>query len=1087
MTSNSMVPCSTSPAMIKKYEVFVSFRGKDTRNNFTDHLFGALQRKGILTFRDDTKLKKGERILSSLMQAIEGSQIFVIVFSKNYASSTWCLRELEKILDCVRVPGKRVLPIFYDVDPSEVRKQTGDYGKAFTKHEERFKDDVEKMEEVKRWRRALTQVANFSGWDMMNKSQYDEIEKIVQEILSKLGRNFSSLPNDLVGMESPVEELEKLLLLDPVEDVRIVGIFGMGGIGKTTLVSVLYHRISHQYDACCFIDNVSKVYRDCGPTGVAKQLLHQTLNEENLQICNLHNAANLIQSRLRYVKTLIVLDNVDEVKQQEKLVLNREWLGAGSRIVIISRDMHNLKEYGVTSVYKVQLLNGADSLKLFCKKAFNCDDIVGGYKELTYDVLKYANSLPLAIKVLGSFLCGRSVSEWRSALVRLKENPNKDILDVLQISYDGLQELEKQIFLDIACFFSGYEELYVKKVLDCCGFHAEIGIRVLLDKSLIDNSHGFIEMHDLLKVLGRKIVKGNSPNEPRKWSRLWLPKDFYDMSKTTETTNNEAIVLDMSREMGILMTIEAEALSKMSNLRLLILHDVKFMGNLDCLSNKLQFLQWFKYPFSNLPSSFQPDKLVELILQHSNIKKLWKGIKYLPNLRALDLSDSKNLIKVPDFRGVPNLEWIILEGCTKLAWIHPSVGLLRKLAFLNLKNCKNLVSLPNNILGLSSLEYLNISGCPKIFSNQLLENPINEEYSMIPNIRETAMQSQSTSSSIIKRFIPFHFSYSRGSKNSGGCLLPSLPSFSCLHDLDLSFCNLSQIPDAIGSMLSLETLNLGGNKFVSLPSTINKLSKLVHLNLEHCKQLRYLPEMPTPTALPVIRGIYSFAHYGRGLIIFNCPKIVDIERCRGMAFSWLLQILQVSQESATPIGWIDIIVPGNQIPRWFNNRCVGNSISLDPSPIMLDNNWIGIACSVVFVVFDDPTSLDNDWKSSISIGFETKSYSSRGSPLYIPILLDRNLVTVKLHHLWLLYLTRGEFFSYFKIEKMLDLYGIKMHAMVDNSQGLHLEVCSCGYQWVFEEDLQNLNPTIMRRGYSNIPVDDDFVNGGSILSLEAGS
>ncbi|KAL5131076.1 putative WRKY transcription factor 19 [Glycine soja] len=455
------------------------------------------------------------------------------------------------------------------------------------------------------------------------------------------------------------------------------------------------------------------------------------------------------------------------------------------------------------------------------------------------------------------------------------------------------------------------------------------------------------------------------------------------MSKATETTNNEVIILDMSREMGILMTVDAEALSKMSNLRLLILNDVKFMGNLDCLSNKLQFLQWFKYPFSYLPSSFQWDKWVELILQHKTMERH----------KALDLSHSKNLIKVPDFRGVPNLEWIILEGCTKLAWTHPSVGLLRKLAFLNLKNCKNLVSLPNNILGLSSLEYLNISGCPKIFSNQLLENPINEEYSMVPNIRETAMQSQSTSSSIIKRFIPFHFSYSRGSKNKGGCLLPSLPSFSCLHDLDLSFCNLSQIPDAIGSMLSLETLNLGGNKFVSLPSTINKLSKLVHLNLEHCKQLRYLPEMPTPTALPVIRGIYSFAHYGRGLIIFNCPKIVDIERCRGMAFSWLLQILQVSQESATPIGWIDIIVPGNQIPRWFNNRC------------------IDIACSVVFVVFDDPTIFDNDWKSSI--------------------------------------------------KKMLDLYGIKMQATVDNSQGLQLEVCSCGYQWVFEEDLQNLNPKII--------------------------
>ncbi|RDY08826.1 TMV resistance protein N, partial [Mucuna pruriens] len=144
MASNSIIQCSSSSqGMIKKYDVFVSFRGKDTRNNFTDHLFGALHRKGIVTFRDDTKLKKGERILSNLLQAIERSQIFVIVFSKNYASSTWCLRELEKILDCFRLSGKHVLPIFYDVDPSE-------------------------MEEVKRWRGALTQVANLAGWDMRN-------------------------------------------------------------------------------------------------------------------------------------------------------------------------------------------------------------------------------------------------------------------------------------------------------------------------------------------------------------------------------------------------------------------------------------------------------------------------------------------------------------------------------------------------------------------------------------------------------------------------------------------------------------------------------------------------------------------------------------------------------------------------------------------------------------------------------------------------------------------------------------------------------------------------------------------------------
>lgn len=162
----STIQSISSPWVIWKYDVFVSFRGEDTRNNFTDHLFGALHRKCIVTFRDDTKLKKGECISSELLQAIEASHILIVIFSRNFASSTWCLQELAKIADCIEVPGQPVLPIFYDVSPSEVRKQGGDYGKAFVEHEERFKAN---LEDVRRWRRALALVANLSGWDVRDK------------------------------------------------------------------------------------------------------------------------------------------------------------------------------------------------------------------------------------------------------------------------------------------------------------------------------------------------------------------------------------------------------------------------------------------------------------------------------------------------------------------------------------------------------------------------------------------------------------------------------------------------------------------------------------------------------------------------------------------------------------------------------------------------------------------------------------------------------------------------------------------------------------------------------------------------------
>ncbi|KAL5055145.1 hypothetical protein RYX36_035827, partial [Vicia faba] len=543
-------------------------------------------------------------------------------------------------------------------------------------------------------------------------------------------------------MDSPMQELEKLLLLDSVDDVRVVGICGMGGIGKTTLATVSYDRISQQFGTCCFIDDVSKIYRlRDGPLDLQKQILDQILGQEHHQICNHYNATNLIRRRLCRQKALVILDNVDHIEQLEKIVVHRAWLGAGSKIIIISRDEHILKQYGVDAVYKVPLLDWANSLQLLCRKAFKLDHILSSsYGGLVNGILNHANGLPLAIKVLGSFLFGRDISEWKSALASLRENPDKDVMDVLRLSFDGLRETEKEIFLHIACFFDMHVEKYVKNVLNCCGFHVDIGLRVLIDKSLISIEDEMIVMHDLLEELGRKIVQENSSKEPGKWRRLWFDEQLYDVILNNMENHVEAIVLDhaykdYNEEMN---TWIVDSLSKMSHLRLLIINSVNISGSLGCISNELRYVEWLKYPFMCLPSTFQPNQLVELILKSSCIKQLWEGKKYLPKLRTLDLSYSKDLVKMSDFGEVPNLERLNLEGCIKLEQLDPSIEFLRKLVSLNLKDCQNLKNIPNNIFGLSSLKDLNMSGCSRCFKE------FNNSRHL--NICESASHSQSTSS-----------------------------------------------------------------------------------------------------------------------------------------------------------------------------------------------------------------------------------------------------------------------------------------------------------------------------------------------------
>ena len=162
-TASSSFPSSSTSSSTErlKYDVFLSFRGEDTRNNFMDHLFIALKEKGINTFRDDEKLEKGKSLSLELLKAIEESRFAIVILSKDYTSSTWCLDELANIITCKKDMEMTILPVFYYVDPSDVRKQLGNFAQAFVKHEEK-----EKKTRVDKWRDALRQVGNLVGWHL---------------------------------------------------------------------------------------------------------------------------------------------------------------------------------------------------------------------------------------------------------------------------------------------------------------------------------------------------------------------------------------------------------------------------------------------------------------------------------------------------------------------------------------------------------------------------------------------------------------------------------------------------------------------------------------------------------------------------------------------------------------------------------------------------------------------------------------------------------------------------------------------------------------------------------------------------------
>ncbi|KAI3827275.1 hypothetical protein L1987_01347 [Smallanthus sonchifolius] len=575
--------------------------------------------------------------------------------------------------------------------------------------------DLEMEEDVRRWRNALKEAADLAGMELKNTFNGHEakfIQQIVQDISLKLRFINFSVDGKLVGMETRVKNVVSSLEIDS-DDIRMIGIKGMGGGGKTTLARAVFDHISIWFEGKSFVENVREVSK--GSLSCLKELqlrvLSDVMNDQSMVEKTTSDLENMMKKIMRNRKVLVVLDDVDDLDQLEALAGEPTWFKPGSRIIITTRDEQVLIAHRVNFIHDVTLLSNEEAICLFSMYAFGKEIPNQGYEEFSGKVVHYVAGLPLTIKVLGSHLCGRTEHEWVDATERLKRIPLEKTLKRLEVSYNGLENDQKQIFLEVVCILKGEKKKKAVRILECCGFNALIGLRVLQQKSLITifDTSDCLGMHDHIEEMGWNIVRGIHLDEPSRHSRLWIKEEIEDiLVNELGTEATRSIKLQYT---NLHPDIIMKGLRKMKGLRYLYVVPIYREWKVDEVSRYLPHalcsLCWLNYTFQSLPKTFQANNLVNLEMVGSNITQLWEGgeRKVLDKLRYLDLSRSK--LRSFDIGMTPNLKKLDLAKCIDILELN-MFNECPKLKFLNLSDTK----VSNLNLGMIPyLEKLNFRGC----------------------------------------------------------------------------------------------------------------------------------------------------------------------------------------------------------------------------------------------------------------------------------------------------------------------------------------------------------------------------------------
>ncbi|CAH8277391.1 unnamed protein product [Arabidopsis lyrata] len=801
-SSSSSLSLSSTPSSLsrnRKHDVFPSFHGADVRKTFLAHILKEFKGKGIVPFIDND-IERSKSIGPELVEAIRGSKIAIVLLSRNYASSSWCLNELVEIMKCREELGQTVMTIFYDVDPTDVKKQTGDFGKVFKKT-----CKGKTKEDIKRWQNVLEAVATIAGehscnWD----NEAAMTEKIATDVSNMLNRYSPSRDFDgFIGMGAHMNEMESLLCLDS-DEVRMIGIWGPSGIGKTTIARVLYSQFSENFELSIFMENIKELMYTrpvCSDEYSAKiqlqqQFLSQIINHKDMELPHL----GVAQDRLNDKRVLIVLDSIDQSIQLDAIAKETRWFGHGSRIIITTQDQRLLKAHGINHIYKVEFPSAYEAYQIFCMYAFGQNFPKDGFEELAWQVTKLLGNLPLGLRVMGSHFRGMSRHEWVNALPRLKIRLDASIQSILKFSYDALCDEDKDLFLHIACLFNDEEMVRVEDYLASSFLDVRQGLHLLAEKSLIalkilSADYTRIKMHNLLVQLGRDIVRHKPGHqcirEPGKRQFLVDARDIREvLTDNTDSRNVIGILLEPLGNLKRMYLAESKHLKELpnlstaTNLEKLTLFGCSSLAELPSSLGNLQKLQALSLRgclnLEALPTNINLESLDYLDLTDclliksfpeisTNIKRLYlmkTAVKEVPStikswshLRKLEMSYNDNLKEFPHaFDIITKLYF----NDVKIQEIPLWVKKISRLQTLVLEGCKRLVTLPQLSDSLSQIYVENCESLERLdfsFHNHPERSATLVNCFKLNKEAREFIQTNSTFALLPAREVPANFTY----------------------------------------------------------------------------------------------------------------------------------------------------------------------------------------------------------------------------------------------------------------------------------------------------------------------------------------